>query len=437
MITRPTIAGLHPAQCRAPLPHGSRRTQRTAHLCRARLDQQPPGPAEPLPEELAALQKKITTMLSPDTPAAMASEYFADLQITSGLVMITRPMARPHRSGAGRSTGPLALHPCQRATPDARACACILLAADAILSASDQRTALAPLAPVENRTRSGIDPKRHHSWDTAFRRYQDDCSQRFQDAAEYLVSTHRRSGRGGSRLPQCGLGYGPQHVPAFLPLEWAERHLGAFTAAFSMPVLRRTTSAFLVRRALGKTIVDAAEFLGLGIDGKGLGGPITRWARRQGTPEAYERALDAIAAELASSPPIDYRNRRTLLADWAPPPDTWHQIADQLKRRPSRRYISDNRAHLAATAYIWTQVTHGETQFAPQPAEARNTPELDAAWSQDRFTVGHWIRQNKVPFYQQMKPLLDAYTAQLTRAGDTARSTRQLKRSVTRCAEAR
>lgn len=68
MITRPTIAGLHPAQCRAPLAHGSRRTQRTAHLCGARLDQQPPGPAEPLPEELAALQKKITTMLSPDTP---------------------------------------------------------------------------------------------------------------------------------------------------------------------------------------------------------------------------------------------------------------------------------------------------------------------------------------------------------------------------------
>lgn len=49
-----------------------------------------------------------------------------------------------------------------------------------------------------------------------------------------------------------------------------------------------------------------------------------------------------------------------------------------------------------------------------------------------RFTVSHWIRQNKVPFYQQMKPLLDAYTAQLTRAVDTARWTRQLKRSVTR-----
>ncbi|WP_327122516.1 hypothetical protein [Streptomyces sp. NBC_01727] len=197
-----------------------------------------------------------------------------------------------------------------------------------------------------------------------------------------------------------------------------------------MPVLRRTTSAFLVRRALGKTVFDAAEFLGLGIDGKGLVTPITRWARRQGTPEAYERATDAIAAELASSPLIDDRHRRTLLTNWALPPDAWHQIADQLKRRPSPRYIADDRARLAATAYIWTQATHGETQFAPQPAEARNDPELDAAWSQDRFTIGHWLRQNKVPFYQQMKPLLDTYTAQLARADDAARSSLQLARSL-------
>jgi hypothetical protein len=439
LIARPTIAGLHPAQCRAPLAHGSRRTQRTTHLCGARLDQQQPGPAELLPRQLAALQKKITTMLSPDTPAATASEYFTDLQVVSGLVMITWPRARPVAPGvdtrrtdqvlAARQAPSHSIH--VSAPPwDARACASILLAADSILSAADLQTALAPLAPVENRIRSGIDPKRHRSWDTAFRRYQDDCSRRFHNAAEYLVSTHRRSGRGGSRLPQRGLDYGPHHVPAFLPLQWAERHLGAFTVAFSMPVLRRTTSAFLVRRALGKTIGDAAEFLGLGIDGKGLGTPITRWARRQGTPQAYERAADAIAAELASSPLIDYRHRRTLLADWALPSDAWHQIAGQLKRRPNPRYICDDRARLAATAYIWTQVTHGETQFAPQPAESRNDPEFDAAWSQDRSTVGQWLRQNKVPFYQQMKPLLDAYAAHLTRAVDAARSSRQLSRSL-------
>ncbi|MGW0365831.1 hypothetical protein [Streptomyces sp. NPDC002990] len=157
-----------------------------------------------------------------------------------------------------------------------------------------------------------------------------------------------------------------------------------------------------------------------------MGTPITRWSRRQGTPEAYEQAADAIAADLASSPLIDYRHRRTLLTDWALPPDTWHQIADELKRRPSPRYVSEDRARLAVTASIWTQVTCGETPFAPRPVEARNDPELDAAWSQDRFTIGHWLRQNKQPYYQQMKPLLDAYAAQLTQAVDAARSSRQL-----------
>ncbi|MFE2558319.1 TniQ family protein [Streptomyces sp. NPDC059352] len=439
LIPRPAIAGLHPAQCRAPLADGSSPARRAAQLCGARLDRPQPEPGGPLPSELAELQMKITAMLSPDTPAITASEYFTDLQMVSGLVMITWPKARPSAPGvdthrtdlvlAGRQDPSHSLH--ASAPPqDARACASILLAADAILTAADLRTALAPLAPVENRTRSGIEPKRHRSWDSTFRRYEDECSQRFRNAAEYLVSTHRRHGRGGSRLPHRGLDYGPRHVPAFLPLEWAETHLGAFTVAFSMSVLRRTTSAFLVRRALGKTIGDAAEFLGLGIDGKGLGSPITSWARRQGTPEAYERALDAIAAELASSPLIDYQHRRTLLAGWALPPQAWRQIADQLKRRPSPRYISDDRARLAVTAYLWTQVTQGETQFAPKPTEARNAPELDAPWRLDRFTIGHWIRQNKVPFYRQMKPLLDAYAAQLARTVDAARSTRQLAHSL-------
>lgn len=439
LIARPTIAGLHPAQCRSPLAHGSRRTQRAAQLCGARLDRQPLGLAEFLPEALSAPQKKITAMLSPDTPEATASEYFTDLQMVSGLVMITWPKARSTAPDVDTRRTDLVLasrqdpsHSLHVSTPpqDARACASILLAADAILSAADLRTALAPLAPVENRTRSGIDPKRHRSWDSTFRRYQDDCSERFRNAAEYLVSTHRRHGRGGSRLPHRGLDYGPQHVPAFLPLEWAEAHLGAFTAAFSMPVLRRTTSAFLVRRALGKSTADAAEFLGLGIAGIGLGTRITSWARRQGTPEAYERALDAIAAELTSAPLIDYRHRREHLADWTLPPDSWHQIAARLERRRSPRYVSDDRARLAVTAYIWTRVTHGETQFAPCPPEARHTPEHEAAWSQVRYDIGHWLKQNKQPYYQQMKPLLDAYADQLIHVIDTEHSGRQLARSL-------
>ncbi|WP_447034634.1 hypothetical protein [Streptomyces sp. DSM 118878] len=91
---------------------------------------------------------------------------------------------------------------------------------------------------------------------------------------------------------------------------------------------------------------------------------------------------------------------------------------------------TDNRARLAATTYIWTQVTHGETQFAPCPPEARNDPEHRATWSYDRYAIGQWIRQNKVPFYQQMKPLLDTYATQLSHALDAEYTSGQLKRSL-------
>jgi hypothetical protein len=440
LIARPTIAGLHPAQCRVPLAHGSRRTLRAAQVCGARLDQWPPGPDERLPKKLADLQTKITSMLNPGTPAATASQYFTDLQLTSGLVMITWPKARPADPDIDTAPADQVLATrqdpshSQHVSPppqDARACASILLAADSILSADDLQTALSPLAPVENRTRSGIDPSRHRSWDTAFRRYQDDCSDRFRNAAEYLVSTHHKRGRGGSRLPQRGLGYGPQHVPAFLPLELADRHLEPFTDGTSKAALRRTASAYLVRRALGKSIIDAAQFLALGIAGTGMTTRISAQVRRQGrNPDAFERALDAITADLTASPLIDYQHRRDRLADWALPPDTWQEISGQLKRGPSPRYISDDRARLAFTAYIWTQVTCGETRFAPCPPEARHDPERHSAWSQDRYSLTHWLRQNKVPFYQQMKPLLDTYASQLTRAVDTARSTRQLTHSL-------
>ncbi|WP_335979337.1 MULTISPECIES: hypothetical protein [Streptomycetaceae] len=52
------------------------------------------------------------------------------------------------------------------------------------------------------------------------------------------------------------------------------------------------------------------------------------------------------------------------------------------------------------------------------------------AWSQDRFSIGQWLRQNKVPLYQQMRPLLDAYAEQLSRGIDMENSNGQLTRSL-------
>lgn len=51
----------------------------------------------------------------------------------------------------------------------------------------------------------------------------------------------------------------------------------------------------------------------------------------------------------------------------------------------------------------------------PERPIARNDPGLDAAWNPDRSTIGHWLQQSWMPFCRQMKLLLDAYAAQLTR----------------------
>ncbi|MFJ4832136.1 hypothetical protein ACIP79_19875 [Streptomyces sp. NPDC088747] len=225
-------------------------------------------------------------------------------------------------------------------------------------------------------------------------------------------------------FPQRGLDYGPQHVPAFLPLKWAERHLGAFTAGISMPVLRRTSAVFLVRRAL----VGASSTLPSSSDSaspdRAWGPPSHGGPAANEPPDAYDRALDAITEDLTSAPMIDYRHRRERLADWAMPPDAWRKITDRIERQPSPRYISENRARLAVTAYIWTQVTNVEIQFAPQPSESRSNPELNMAWNQDRFSIGQWLRQNEVPLYQQMRPLsLDTLvgTSEARRAGRSGR----------------
>ncbi|MFD8611316.1 hypothetical protein [Streptomyces sp. NPDC059631] len=52
------------------------------------------------------------------------------------------------------------------------------------------------------------------------------------------------------------------------------------------------------------------------------------------------------------------------------------------------------------------------------------------ARSSDRFTIGRWLRQKKVPFYQQLKPLFDAYAEQLAHNIHTQHSTGQLARSL-------
>ncbi|MFI1169502.1 TniQ family protein [Streptomyces sp. NPDC020801] len=178
LIARPTIAGLHPAQCRQPRPRAEGRPLSREDLCQGRLDRAELHPADRPSTELLALQQKIAALLAAGAPEP-ASQYFTELQLVTALVIITWPRSRPGTSSTAVTAAdqyaaehhvPKQRHHSNAPRTDARACGAFLQAADTILSADDLRIALMPLAPVENRTRTGITPTRHHSWDTAFKK---------------------------------------------------------------------------------------------------------------------------------------------------------------------------------------------------------------------------------------------------------------------------
>ncbi|MGW6917352.1 TniQ family protein [Kitasatospora sp. NPDC054939] len=430
LITRPSILGLHPAQCRQRRPDLDRPSRTGDGLCKARLDRADLHPADRPGSELLALQAKISEMLTPAHPAEQAGHYYTELQLVAALVIITWPRTRPDAPSpataaadqhVARNHSPNAPQRSNAPPADARACAAFLHAADAILASDALRAALAQLAPTENRTRTGITPVRHHTWDRAFKIYRDGCSERFQLAAETLVHTFRR-GPSGHRVPLSQVAYRPEHVPAFIPQEWADTHLGHFTGA-SNRLLRRTAATYLVRRARGGSLVDAARFLGIRVGPQGaigFGRDIGRWIRAQDNLHAFEFAVDAIAAELEATPEIDYERRRQCLAEWTLPRSAWHRMVSQLQEQPGSRAITNDRKRLAVSAYIWAQVTHGEYYFSPCPPHIASDPAAHERWMRERrATMRKLQHTDRHPYYRRLKPLLDDHAAQLTKAIDT------------------
>ncbi|MGA5704554.1 TniQ family protein [Peterkaempfera bronchialis] len=424
LVALPTIGGLHPAQCRQRRP-GFNHTPRTRdNVCEGRLDRVPTQATDRPSPELIAFQEKILWMLAPQRSAVTSSQYFTELQLVAALVIITWPQVRPDTPTAATEAadryiaenhGPDEKHYSNALPTDARASAAFLHAADSILTAEDLRTAILPLAPVENRTRTGIVPTRHQSWDHAFKRQRPSCSWRFLAVAETLVPTHRRTGPGGRRIPMSQVGYRAEHIPAFLPQEWADRHLSAFTGISSL-ILRRNAATHLVRRARGGSLHEAARFLGIkaGEHGIGFGTKLGRWTRAQDNLHAFELALDAIAADLEASPRIDYLHRRQCLADWTLTPAIWNHMIAQLQQWPGNRAITDDRKRLAVSAYIWARITQGEYFFSPCPPDIAADPEAFRLWKYHRRFTCTWLRQtDDHPHYRELKVLLDDHADQL------------------------
>ncbi|MHB9857257.1 TniQ family protein [Streptomyces sp. YIM S03343] len=430
LFPRPAASGVHPAHCRSSTDQDIP-TSRPGAPCGAPLAHDPlhhhrPGPA------LLALQHRILRLLRPGGPKRPAQQYFTELILLAGLVMICWPRVqavgttRQLAEAVGRH---LAIHEGTDSRPyrstgapvDAYACAGLLQVTDRILAAGDLREALSALAPEENRTRSGIPPTRHLIWDKNFKRHRSACSERFQLAADTIVPTFRRTGKGGLRLPSTGVGLRPEHIPSFLPQALAEHHLN-FLSAIAPKMRRRSASVFLVRRARGGSLDEAAQFLGINPQGKrnGYTQLLNRHLRTSGTARDFEQALDAITAELLAGPVIDYQRRREALATWTLEPENWQHILAQLPVLTShRKPISDDRRRLAVSAYIWTRATEGEPDFAPCPPHIAPDPALRAVWTRERHTVFHWLRTTDYqPYYGALKPLLEDHARLVARAID-------------------
>ena len=236
--------------------------------------------------------------------------------------------------------------------------------------------------------------------------------------AETLVPSFRRTKPGGRRIPLSRVGYSPEHVPAFLPQEWADRHLSVFTG-ISTRLLRRTAATCLVRRAQGRGLNEAAQFLGISTSDKsiGFGTVLSRWSRAQDNLHAFDMAVDAIAADLESSPRIDYQRRRQALATWTLPPAAWTHMVDRLDVQPGNRASTDARKRLAVSACIWARVTQGEHHRSPCPPDILSDPGTLKRWRRQRAETAHWLSQaDEHPFYRDLKSLLDGYADQLADA---------------------
>ncbi|MFF9432071.1 hypothetical protein [Streptomyces sp. NPDC014746] len=185
---------------------------------------------------------------------------------------------------------------------------------------------------------------------------------------------------------------------------------------------RRTAAVFLVRRARGGGLDQAAQFLGINPENKRMGYTqlLNRRLRTSGKARDFEQALDAITAELLAGPVIDYQHRREALATWTLEPETWQHMLTRLSDLTShRKPISDDRRRLAVSAYIWTRVTEGEPDFAPCPPHIAPDPALRAVWTRERHNVFHWLRTTAhQPYYDALKPLLEDHAEHLAKEID-------------------
>jgi hypothetical protein len=419
--------GLHPAQCRAD--------SRTAS-CGQRLD----APAEAVVPPAAALglQQRLTGLLRPDGPAAVVSagescspgRYFTDLRLVSYLAVTTWPGARdlaPDTQFA-RAVDMLAAHqapgggrlpqaPTTLARPaDASAAACLLLIADQLLNQDTTavREAVRALLPgtAGRAARAGW---RLTFLDTDEAAY----SPGLGTAVRPVLSRDRWvPGQGRRRRPELRARFGPEHVPQHLPEEWLRRHLGTEAAAVPTADVQRATTIRLVQLLAGGSKDAAARYLGF---------PKTARHRRilaslpataglapgRRADDRFDELVQAIGGELAATELVNYRARRTALADWELDEETWQHLAAQARAQVGGRHRGqvphDQVDRIAASVAVWQRATNGYYRYAP----LLKTAPADWYRRNDRVTWKIMLGSGSSPVGAELHCLLIEYADDL------------------------
>ncbi|WP_102922365.1 hypothetical protein [Streptomyces noursei] len=238
-----------------------------------------------------------------------------------------------------------------------------------------------------------------------------------------LTRTYRRTGTRGGRIPQRQGGYRPEHIPAFLEQSWYDRHLAPLQPGSHAKLLRRLGAVFLVQWAMGGSMGDAANFLGINPKGGKYASTdrVYRWLEEQGT-DRFTTVLEDLAQELDVAPaPVHYQHRRLALRDWSLPLDLWQEIIENLPPVPGPfQPIMDDRKRQEASAFVWAKVTQGEPRFAPRPIEAAQPDPVRSTWLQRRSST--WAKltcPDPMAHYAALRDVLLLHAKHLSREIDS------------------
>ncbi|MFD8417159.1 TniQ family protein [Streptomyces sp. NPDC059650] len=440
LVRQPKSDGLHPLQCRNPMPEESSAGRSAAHreACRARLDTAPQTSGSHLSSEerarMIALQERLNRRLAPDPAEPAAGEGgdpFPDLILAAQLIKLSWPagadLTPTHATAAlidahaapitAALDSPLAttrrhLPDLWPAPADPATCGALLLAADALLSDREPASLRERVQPLVQAAYERAPKRAYHMLRSA---------EVSAPLARALVRRRRIFHAGGSsrgpghlRVPSRDCGFSPEEVPQLLPQAWFDDHLAHLIGhilqvnSWTVRHLRRAASLKLMEMTAGGTWDECAETLGMPrgsaagtLDVLGGAMPSNLW-------EEFEAGVERIAAELDSHPSrVNYAQRRRGMATWRMPMTDWPELCHDI---PKLGRLARQQPHLA-TVLVWAEVTQSEHLNCPLLATA-------ALAGRDRKLLVDQVGQYLTPAHQkagrlELRRRLDLYSARL------------------------